>query len=677
MRMRIRWAAALICTSTLAAADLPVRNVILYKHGVGYFERTGALNPGEHARLDFKSNEMNDVLKSLTVTESNGASVSGLRYDSAIPLAQKLGDFPFVLQAGQPLTALLDQLKGAQIEITINDKAITGAIVSARLVPADKEHAERQQVTLLLDSGMLRTVELADSMSMRFLDPQLQLQFKDYLAAVLAGRSKERRSVYIDSSDKGTRQIHVRYMIPAPMWKSSYRLIFDDRTGPMLEGWGIVDNTTGEDWTNVRLALVSGKPISFIFPLYEPRMVNRENADLPEEAAVAPTLHGGSVDRLQRFTKLQGRNAAPAIPSSMESVSVDGAAGSLNGSVAGGVIGGVLGSSEPAPSSIASAAGREIADLFEYTIDHPVTVRKDESAMLPFLQQKITARKLLIYSDPNAVNPQNAAEITNITGKTLDGGPITIFDGGAYAGEALVETVKAGDHRLISYAVDLGTRITTKLEAQNVNVREVHAQRGVLTTRYSQRWTRTYTIENVDAKAKTLIVEQAIRPQWTLIDRKPNETSANEYRFEVALAPNGHATLPVAEENVYEQSTAVSSYSPDALLAFIENKQVSSAARQQLQQILDLKRRIASAQNSRRDLDTQLNAADQDQRRLRELMMSLNQVNGQQDQVQKYARDLASREEKIASVRTQQNALSAQQTQLESDLNARIAQLEF
>ena len=132
------------------------------------------------------------------------------------------------------------------------------------------------------------------------------------------------------------------------------------------------------------------------------------------------------------------------------------------------------------PSSIATAAGREIADLFEYDIDHPVTVRRDESAMLPFLQQKITARKLLIYSDPNTVNPQNAAEITNITGMTLDGGPITIFDGGAYAGEALVETVKAGDRRLISYAVDLGTRVTTQLESKSRNVREIHMQRGLL-----------------------------------------------------------------------------------------------------------------------------------------------------------------------------------------------------
>src|SRR5579872_3002608 len=106
-------ATALIWTLTAAAADLPVRQVILYKHGVGYFERSGQLAPGESARLEFKAAEMNDVLKSLTIEEKGGGKISGLRYDSSQPLSVKLGEFPFQLQAGQALSAVLDQLKGA------------------------------------------------------------------------------------------------------------------------------------------------------------------------------------------------------------------------------------------------------------------------------------------------------------------------------------------------------------------------------------------------------------------------------------------------------------------------------------------------------------------------------------------------------------------------------------
>ena len=159
--------------------------------------------------------------------------------------------------------------------------------------------------------------------------------------------------------------------------------------------------------------------------------------------------------------------------------------------------------------------------------------------MLPFLQQKIGARKLLVYSESYGLNPRDAAELTNNTGKTLDGGPITVYDAGSYAGEALVETLPMSDKRLISYGVDLGTRVTTAFDSSQAVVREIHFQRGMLTTRSALQETKTYTIKNVDAKAKTLVIEHGQRPGYTLMERKPSETTPNAYRFEVKLAASG------------------------------------------------------------------------------------------------------------------------------------------
>ena len=172
--------------------------------------------------------------------------------------------------------------------------------------------------------------------------------------------------------------------------------------------------------------------------------------------------------------------------------------------------------------STVSPAGpaTEIADLFEYSIATPVTVRKDESAMMPFLQQKVSARKLIIYSDSTRPNPFSAAELTNNTGKTLDGGPITVFDAGAYAGEALVETVKNLDKRFISYGVDLGTRISTNLDSRNDAVRELHAHNGFLISRLSQVQKKNYSVHNVDPRSKTLIIEHPVRTGYNLIDTR-------------------------------------------------------------------------------------------------------------------------------------------------------------
>src|SRR5580658_5017993 len=301
-----------VFVSVAMAADIPIREVILYKSGVGYFERGGRLGPGESARLDFKASDMNDVLKSLTVSGQNGAKITGLRYDSSQPLDQKLADFPFKIDGQASLAIFLDQMKGAKVELKYGAETISGTVVSGRVVKGDDKQAEREQLVALLDSGELRTLDLAAASSIRFTDPKLQIQLRDYLAVVNQARSTDKRSIYIDSSDAKERQIDAGYMIPTPVWKSSYRLIFKEKSEPTLEGWAIVDNTTGEDWTNVRLAVVSGRPVSFISNLYEPKYVARQTAELPEDRAAAPVLYGGAIDELKQAAVAGLSPPAPA-----------------------------------------------------------------------------------------------------------------------------------------------------------------------------------------------------------------------------------------------------------------------------------------------------------------------------------------------------------------------------
>jgi hypothetical protein len=659
------------------AAELPVRQVVLYKHGVGYFERAGELAPGESARLDFKAAEMDDVLKSLTIEEKGGGKISGLRYDSSEPLAHKLADFPFQLGAAQPLSAVLDQLKGAQIEVKFANETVTGAIVAARLIRGDDKRPEREQITLLMDAGDLRNFDLGAAAGIRFTDARLQTQFKDYLAALTEARSKEKRTVYIDSADSKRREVVASYMVPTPVWKSSYRLIFGEGAQPTLEGWAIVDNTTGEDWNKVDLSLVSGRPISFISRLYEPRYVSRPAAELPEDFPSAPVVYEGAVDTESQAVMADA--PAPAPPPAAKAMPpraiTMGAASPLSGRRVQEF--NRLEKSSALSTIAAAAAGRELGELFEYHIPTPVTVRRNESAMLPFLQQKVDTRKLLIYSDGSSAHPMDAAEITNSTGKTLDGGPITVYDSGAYAGEALMETVKTGDKRLIGYGVDLGTRITTQFDTKAEQIREIHARHGILTTRNAVVETRTYTIHNVDQKAKTLVIEHAARPEYNLLDRKPWEKTSNAYRFEAKLAPGATEKFPVAEERVYESAFAITDLTPDVLFTYVRNKSFSEAARKQLEQIANLKQQMAAAAREIQSLENQINDVIRDQDRLRQNIVSLNQVSGQQQQVQAYAQRLASQESQLASLRDRRAELDKKRATLEAEVSGSIESMVF
>jgi hypothetical protein len=452
-------------------------------------------------------------------------------------------------------------------------------------------------------------------------------------------------------------------LFPSPVWNSSDRVILGASGQPVLEGWAIVDNMTGEDWTKVQLSLVSGRPISFVSQLYAPKYVTRPGAELADDAAARPVVHQGSF-------------------------------GVQSGAV-GGVVGGLIApramdlnaAAPPAPmakmemaapsSIVADAAARELGELFEYRIAQPVTIRKNESAMLPFLQQAIQSRKLLIYSDHSSQHPTNAAELTNSTGKTLDGGPITVYDGGAYGGEALMETLKAGDKRLISYAVDLGTRVTEAFGSKQAIVREIHASRGMLTLKSAAEETRTYTTRNVDQKAKTLILEHPLRPGYTLLSQKPAEKTAGAYRFEIPLAAGATQEFAVAEERVFDQSYAVSSLSPDAIVAYVQNRSLSDAARRQLQRIADQKSKITANERDLQQVEAQTRDLNTDEDRIRRNIQSLNAVSGQQQQVQTYARQLDQHEQQLAALRDRQSELQKQKAELQGELDGLIAGLAF
>jgi hypothetical protein len=663
---------------TALAADLPVREVVLYKHGVGFFERAGELKAGETARLDFKAEDMNDVLKSLVIAEPGGGKIGGVRYDASEPLEKRLQDFPFAVGSQTPLAAVLDQMKGARLEMRVGLETVAGTIVSARVVKPGEKDSEREVVVLLTDAGDIRSFDLGSASSVKLSDPKLQGLLKDYLAVVSGARSKDRRSVFIDSTGTGTRQLTASYMTPAPVWKSSYRLIFGTEAQPMLEGWAIVDNTSGEDWENVKLSVVSGRPISFITQLYEPRYVQRPTAELAENRAVAPQVFQGSMGAVS------GALAA-APPAGLPAARQQAQAGQQAG-VSGGFGGGVIRrdalakSSEALSeySSVASTAeGQDTGELFEYSFSNPITVKKGESAMLPFLQQRLNTRKLLIYSDNMNLHPMNAAEITNTTGKTLDGGPITVYEAGVYGGEALVETLKAADKRLIAYGVDLGTRISTAWDSSRDAVREIHLRRGTLTMRSAVQETKTYTIKNVDAQAKTLVIEHPERPGYKLLNQKPSEQTANAYRFEVKMAASGTETFAVQEERVYDQTTAVSNATPDVMTTWLQNKALSDAGRAQLQQIAQKKGEIAENDAALQQAATDQQNLTQDQDRLRRNLQSLNSVAGQQDQVQQYSRQLAASETRLASLRDSESQLRRKKTTLQAELNSLIEKADF
>ncbi|NWF85482.1 MAG: DUF4139 domain-containing protein [Bryobacteraceae bacterium] len=662
----MRAIAVFILAAVAAGAELPVTKVILYKNGVAYFERSGQTAAGAPARLEFKLSEMDDVLKSLVV-EDRGGAVARIRYETNEPIAKRLAELGISLQSQQPLALLLDQWRGEKVEMTYRGEKLSAAILAGRLAPMPNQ-GQRQELSVVLDSGELRTLDLEAAAGIRLVDPRLNKQLTDALLALSQSRSREKRAVFIDSTGTGARSIVARYLVPAPLWRSTYRLSLGEAGEAMLEGWAKVDNSSGEDWSNVELAVVSGRPVSFISKLYEPKYIQRIEASLPEEAAVRPELYQTAMER----------DAAAAVGEAKKRVSAPASRMMLGGREESREM---IAAAPPAPMMMShvaeTAQAAEKGDLFEYRFPSKVTARNGESILLPFLQQKLPARKLLIYSDRSSANPRNAVEINNASGKTLDGGPITVYDAGGYAGEALVETTKDGVKRMISYAVDQGTRVTTNFESGTQVIRTIKAQRGILTTRTAVETTTTYTADNSDNKEKSLLIEHAVDRNMKLLAPKPDETTLSHYRFAVKLAPKAQAKLAVKQEQELESSIAVTDLDNETLITYARNKSITAAARQQLEAILAKKRELAAAQSEQKRLEKQRNDAAQQQSRTRENISALNRVAGQQEQVQKFAAELVKIDTEIGNLTVRINELTKAAQQMDAELKSLIEKLEF
>src|ERR1022692_1955207 len=300
----------LIVWSPLYAADLPIRRIMLYKHGVGYFERSGNTEGGAEIVLEFKASEMNDVLKSLTLLDRSGGRVSGVSYESSDPIQKQLENFGFTVPPDAGLAEVLAQFKGARVVVrTQSTPEIAGAILGARRVALEK--TEEQVLTLLLDNGEIRGVPLTEATSLKLEDPRRQKDLANYLGIIAGAQHRDLRTLHIHPGT--ARELTVGYVVEAPVWKSSYRLAFHtakDKEGTaLLQGWAIVDNPSNEDWKDVELSLVSGLPISFTQNLYDPHYMHRPNVPLPYELAVGPQVFEGAItDRAVRDLPLNGRS---------------------------------------------------------------------------------------------------------------------------------------------------------------------------------------------------------------------------------------------------------------------------------------------------------------------------------------------------------------------------------
>jgi hypothetical protein len=701
----------------------------LYKNGVGFFEHAGRVSGDEAVTIDLTSAQLNDVLQSLTAIDLNGGRITGASYNSTTPLDQQLRALPLSLGEEPTQQDLYNSLRGARVEVTGAGGGFSGRILSleARTVPAVNDESkvgpERRFLTVVADTGTTRTMELTSATTVRLLDATLRGDLNTYLE--LLGRNRTEGVRHLTLTDRGTgaRDLRVSFLSEVPVWKSTYRILFTDNVKgsgagssnkvdtATLQGFSVVDNTTGEDWKNVQLSLIAGSPQSFLQPLAQPIYTRRPEIPIAQNAQLTPQTHASAVEVLKEDGAPQAAGVAGMSGMGMGSGVAGGVMGGIGtgagGNTGGGsrfvgggpaAVGGPLSKNMNLGSvnqtvSVASAApmiayetvaADSIApntttaafdDFFAYNLTDPVTIPRNGSALVPILQTRIQSERVTLWS-PSEPTPLRALWITNTSDLTVDRGSFSIVENGAFGGEGLLETIHPGEKRLLSYAADQAVRVSVDHRNDTRRVTMISASKGVLRSTSAEVAEVEYLVHNAAPDARMVIVEQPRRAGWDLdSDPKPDETAPTAYRFRVATAPKETVRLHIGERHIFEQRFRLVDSTDQQLMVFLQNAKAGPAVMQQLEPVFAAKRAVAALDTQIREKQDAINQLVNDQKRVRDNLSALKGSAEERSLAKRYTAELNAQEDTLATLRRDLAGLQSQRQSAETDLSNKIEAL--
>ncbi|HZZ77870.1 MAG TPA: DUF4139 domain-containing protein [Gemmataceae bacterium] len=616
------------------ATSLPITRVVLFNSGVGYFQREGEIEGNATVDFVFPASDINDLLKSMVLQDLGGGQVRTVSYDSFDPLEKSLKSFALDLTKNPSHAQLLQQARGEKVELDWQGRTLKGAIlgVEKQRVPAGKDNAVEIDVLNVTTAEGLRSLPLKEVQRVRFLNLHLEEELKRAVEVLAFSHDTHKRTVNLAFTGEGKRQVRVGYVIENPIWKTSYRLVLNDNDKMLLQGWAIVDNATDDDWQNVRVALVSGRPISFQMNMYQPIYIPRPWVELELFANLRPQVHPGAmrepeaVRRLESFRKdAKAAFAAPAPPAKPFDIGQSIAPGATSG---------------------------EVGEFFQYVIKEPVTLSRQRSSMLPIANATIEGKRFSLYN--SSVEPKHpflAVKLKNTTNLHLMQGPITVFEGESYAGDARILDLLPKEERLITFALDQGLEVEPVAKAAPDELRTIKIVKGILYATSKLRETKTYNVKNRSAHDRLLLIEHPFRADWKLAGKdEPVERTRDVYRFQVSVPAGKTASQEVVEEHQRTNQIILTTTDDQTIRFYLSSTVASPGLKKALETAISLKTKLADTQREIAQVEKQMRGIVEDQARIR---ANMERVPMNSPPYQRYLKKLDEQETQIEAFQAQ------------------------
>ncbi len=684
------------CATVSQAAELPLKRVVITTSGLALYQHEGTVTGNQTVDLSVRLDHVDDILKSLVVTDGQG-KLGGISLPGREPLSQAFRDLPFSQQDLNSPVSLLNALQGADVLVNTGKGAISGKLMSVTEENEETEHGTitRHRVSVLTVDG-IRTALLESLDRLQFTDKSVQSQLDRALSAMFSNRIKDQRALTISLLGEGERSVGLAYIQEAPLWKSTYRLVLPAKPGDKatLQGWAVLENTTGQDWHDVTVTLMSGSPVTYQQALYQSYYVPRPELPVKVMNRILPRVDTGTFAEARREGKPeQGQNElspsepgmAPArframqksavatemaaAPAAMDNMAMaDMAVPEAPPMSSGGI-------ASMGMATVTSASAQETASQLVFTFGQPVTLPAGNTLMLPFISQELSAEKLYVYQpETDAQHPLAAVSVSNETGNGLPPGILTLFDGASgallHVGDAEMPMVPKGENRFISFALDSKTKIDRQ-EQEDRSLGLITVAGGMLNQKIVTLNTTTYTIKAPDDEDRTIILEQPRREGWEMqkpegTDSEPEKTETH-YRVRVTVPAGKVQDIKLTLRRDDTEVIALNAISPQDLdnRMAAAGKNLPADLRKALEKVRDLRAVVYQAQVRMQQLETERQQIVADQDRLRQ---NLQTVSSNNDLGKRYLKQMNDQEDRlnqlIAEIKESQTAINKAQNDL-------------
>lgn len=665
-----RWIAffglATTAVAALAGGEAPLRRVALFTSGVGYFERSMVVTGAASTRLAFPVDQVNDVLKSLIVLDEKGGHTRAVTVESREPVERVLETFRVDVRDNPDLFTLLNRLRGVEVRARMTGSDASGRIlgVERRRQVVGEVEMDRLYLNLAGPDG-LRSMPVDSLQSVRLADPTLQQEMEEALGLLAGSLDRSRKTLALTFDGADRRTIRLGYLIETPVWKTSYRLAIED-TKVYLQGWAHVENLTDEDWNDIALECVSGRPISFIQNLYDPFFVQRPVVAPEQYGAVAPAMHDRGVERevaeheadaFMAFSEASSGRALNAAPA--PTMKRFAGRGRIDLQAGGGT---------------AQARGEETGELFAYGIDHPVSIPRRQAAMIPIVGQSIEGEGVSVFNPAlHPKHPYNAVALRNTSGLFLMRGPATVFEDNLYAGDGRMPDTPAGADALVSYALDLRCEVDRTEDARPETVTGLKIVDGVFRLQRKRVAVAHYTVANRRDRARAVLIEQPRKEGWNVVEPAEGvETAGDVLRFRLEAPAAGRVKLTVVEERITDQSVGLFDAPISSLQVFLDARELKPALKRALERVAAMKRELENTRAAVREIERRLGAIVAEQQRIRENMRAVDKAS---ESFSRWERKLMAQEDEIERLRKELDERRQNEVKQEAQLRDEVSRL--